>query len=560
MNRKTLPTPIIWGLVFIILIISILPTARLVLQVVFDITESEKSSLSKVLTQSSTWTATFNSLYTSFVSMLLSLIIGGSLALLITLTNIRAKSVFVMLFMLPMMIPPQVMALSWLQLMGPNSALLKMIGLAPPLGSPQPLYSDWGIILLLGIQSAPLVFLTIRTNILNIPKELIEAARLNGASMREVLVDLVLPLCKNSIAAAAAIAFISSLGNFGIPAMLGIPASYYVLPTLVYQKMADFGPTMIDQVAALSVLIAVLSLLVVWMQNHYQRKMQIMGLPGKPLSFRLGRSRIFWELALALFLIAILVIPLLALIVSSLVPAQGVVLTWDTLSLKGYENLFMPQSVTWRAFKNSFFLSLGAAGAIVLIGMPLAMWFSKSDNRFKKWLQIGMDVPYALPGVVLSIAVILIFARPLPLMDIVLYGTIWTIFFAYLSRFFTVGFKPIQSTVMQMDDSFEEAAQLCGAGQMRRLRDIVFPLLAPSAFAGVILVFLLAFNELTVSALLWSSGNETVGVLIFNMEESGDGIMAAAMSVVVVFIVILLMFVLNLFSEKIPRGVIPWKN
>ncbi len=555
-----MPTPIIWGLVFIILIISILPTARLVLQVVFDITESEKSSLSKVLTQSSTWTATFNSLYTSFVSMLLSLIIGGSLALLITLTNIRAKSVFVMLFMLPMMIPPQVMALSWLQLMGPNSALLKMIGLAPLLGSPQPLYSDWGIILLLGIQSAPLVFLTIRTNILNIPKELIEAARLNGASMREVLVDMVLPLCKNSIAAAAAIAFISSLGNFGIPAMLGIPASYYVLPTLVYQKMADFGPTMIDQVAALSVLIAVLSLLVVWMQKHYQRKMQIMGLPGKPLSFRLGRSRKFWELALTLFLIAILVIPLIALIVSSLVPAQGVVLTWDTLSFKGYENLFMPQSVTWRAFKNSFFLSLGAAGAIVIIGMPLAMWFSKSDNRFKKWLQIGMDVPYALPGVVLSIAVILIFARPLPLVDIVLYGTIWTIFFAYLSRFFTVGFKPIQSTVMQMDDSFEEAAQLCGAGQMRRLLDIVFPLLAPSAFAGVILVFLLAFNELTVSALLWSSGNETVGVLIFNMEESGDGIMAAAMSVVVVFIVILLMFVLNLFSEKIPRGVIPWKN
>lgn len=560
MNRKTLPTPVIWGLVFIILIISILPTARLVLQVVFDIAESEKSSLSKVLAQSSTWTATFNSLYTSFVSMLLSLIIGGSLALLITLTNIRAKSVFVMLFMLPMMIPPQVMALSWLQLMGPNSALLKMIGLAPPLGSPQPLYSDWGIILLLGIQSAPLVFLTIRTNILNIPKELIEAARLNGASMREILVDMVLPLCKNSIAAAAAIAFISSLGNFGIPAMLGIPASYYVLPTLVYQKMADFGPTMIDQVAALSLLIAVLSLLVVWIQNHYQRKMQIMGLPGKPLSFRLGRSRIFWELALTLFLIAILVIPLIALIVSSLVPAQGVVLTWDTLSFKGYENLFMPQSVTWRAFKNSFFLSLGAASAIVLIGMPLAMWFSKSDNCFKKWLQIGMDVPYALPGVVLSIAVILIFARPLPLVDIVLYGTIWTIFFAYLSRFFTVGFKPIQSTVMQMDDSFEEAAQLCGAGQMRRLRDIVFPLLAPSAFAGVILVFLLAFNELTVSALLWSSGNETVGVLIFNMEESGDGIMAAAMSVVVVFIVILLMLVLNLSSKRIPRGVIPWRN
>ncbi|WP_415736735.1 ABC transporter permease [Taylorella equigenitalis] len=547
-------------MVFIILIISVLPTARLVLQVLMDIAEADKSSFSKIMAQSSTWTATFNSLYTSGLAMLLSLIIGGSLALLITLTNVRFKSFFVMMFMLPMMIPPQVMALSWLQLMGPNSALLKMIGLAPDLGSKQPLYSDWGIILLLGIQSAPLVFLTIRTNILNIPKELIEAARLSGASLRDVLVDMILPLCKNAIVAAAAIAFISALGNFGIPAMLGIPASFYVLPTLVYQKMADFGPTMIDQVASISVLIASLSLIVVWLQNYFQRKMQIMGLPGKPLSFKLGKGRIWIEGGIAIFLTLILVVPLIALVISSLVPAQGVVLTWDTLSLHGYANLFTPQSVTWRAFKNSFFLSIGAAMCIVMIGIPLALWFTKSRSRLVNWLQIAMDVPYALPGVVLSIAVILLFARPLPLIDIVLYGTIWTIFFAYLSRFFTVGFKPIESTMMQMDDSFEEAAQLCGAGRMQRLRDIIFPLLVPASFAGMILVFLLAFNELTVSALLWSFGNETVGVLIFNMEESGDGIMASAMSVVVVAIVVLLMLVLDMFSRYIPKGVIPWRS
>lgn len=70
-----------------------------------------------------------------------------------------------------------------------------------------------------------------------------------------------------------------------------------------------------------------------------------------------------------------------------------------------------------------------------MIGIPLAFWFTKSRSRLVNWLQIAMDVPYALPGVVLSIAVILLFARPLPLIDIVLYGTIWTIFFAYLSRF-----------------------------------------------------------------------------------------------------------------------------
>ena len=73
-------------------------------------------------------------------------------------------------------------------------------------------------------------------------------------------------------------------------------------------------------------------------------------------------------------------------------------------------------------------------------------------------------------------------------------------------------------------------------------------------------MFLIAFNELTVSALLWSARNETIGVLIFNMEESGDVIMAAAVSVVVVLLVIVLMLSLSLVGRRLPKGVIPWQS
>ena len=114
--------------------------------------------------------------------------------------------------------------------------------------------------------------------------------------------------------------------------------------------------------------------------------------------------------------------------------------------------------------------------------------------------------------------------------------------------------------MMQIDVAMEEAAQLCGASLWRRMRDIIVPLLAPAVFAGFILVFLIAFNELTVSALLWSAGKETIGVLIFNMEESGDVIMAAAISVVVVALVVVLMLSLSILGKRLPRGVIPWQN
>ena len=552
--------PLMYGLLSIIIILSLMPTMRLMSQAFIDMSWTEPSSLSKVLSQSSTWRAFWHSIYTSFMAMWVSLFLGAALAFFIGLTDIRAKAIWVFLFMLPMMIPPQVMALSWLQLMGPNSVLLKSIGMAPPLGSKQPLYSAWGIILLMGVQHAPLVFLTLRANLLNLPKELIEAARLSGASQYRVMVDMILPLCKNGLWAAAALAFISALGNFGIPAMLGIPVSYYVLPTLIYQKMSDFGPGMINEVSNLSLLIAILAVTVVWVQHHFQARMALTGLPGRPLAFSLGKWRMPSEIAMLFILLAILLIPLLALVSSSLVRAQGVALTWETLSWQGYGQIFMSQSVTWRAFKNSFLLAGSAALIISAISIPLVYWFNREPNRLSTIAKILMDVPYALPGVVLSIACILLFAKPIPVIDYTLYGTLWIILFAYLSRFLSVGFKPIHSSMMQIDMALEEAAQLCGANLWRRLRDIILPLLAPAAFAGFILVFLIAFNELTVSALLWSARNETIGVLIFNMEESGDVIMAAAVSVVVVLLVIVLMLSLSLVGRRLPKGVIPWQS
>src|SRR5690606_21721513 len=131
-----------------------------------------------------------------------------------------------------------------------------------------------------------------------------------------------------------------------------------------------------------------------------------------------------------------------------------------------------------------------------------------------------VDLPYALPGVVLAIACILTFMR-LPFTSVTLYGTLTIILLAYLSRFLVVMLRPVQASIRQLDPAMEEAAASAGAGLGRRLRTIVLPLAAPAAAAGAILVFLTAVNELTVSALLWSAGTETLGVVIFNLEDSG---------------------------------------
>jgi iron(III) transport system permease protein len=549
-------------LLIAIVLLSMAPSIRLLIEALSDLAQGRHSPLWQVLNSASTWRALWHSLATSGLGMLVALVLGSLFAFTITLTDVRGKSWLVFCFMLPMMIPPQVTALSWLQLFGPASPLLKSIGLAPPLGSPQPLYSAEGIALLLGIQSAPLVFLALRTSLLSLPRELIEAARISGAKQTQVWGHIILPVTRSGLIAGGAMAFISSLGNFGIPAMLGIPAGYYVLPTLIYQRMANFGTGVLAEMAALSLLIGLLALAGVALQQQLMNRSRfgLGGHSGRSHDFTLGSWRSLVTATLVGILLIILVAPLLALIISSLVPAMGVPLNAETITLSAYAEVVGRQGATWRAVNNSLWLAGSAAVVLMLLSLPLAYRLQRLPERWQGAVLSAIEIPYALPGVVLAIACILLFVRPLPIINVALYGTLGLIFIAYLARFLVVCVKPVAASLAQLDPSLEEASQLAGAGPWRRLGGIILPMVSPAVFAGGLLVFLLAVNELTVSALLWSAGNETLGVLIFNLDEGGESVLASAVSVLVVIMVASLMLTLSLLAPRLPKGVIPWQG
>ncbi|OCP17883.1 MULTISPECIES: iron ABC transporter permease [unclassified Ensifer] len=515
-----------------------------------------------VLTEPATYAAIRNTLVTATGGMLISLVIGALFAFAVALTDIRGKLTLSFAFMLPMMIPPQVTALAWVEMTGPASPLLKTLGLAPPLGSPQPLYSLFGISLLLGVQHAPLVFLALKAGLSASPRDGVEAARLSGASPFRVFLDIVAPLSAPGLIAGAAIAFVSGVGNFGIPAILGIPAGISVLPTLIYTRLASFGSGTFGEIALISSLIAAIAAagLILQQRALSGRDYRIIGLSGANAAFSLGRFRVLVELALAAILFLVLVAPLAALIASSLVPAYGVPLNWQTVSLRAYEEILFRQTMTLSAFTNSLFLASTAALGLLVVAVPAAYLMNRRKGALSGTLCILIEIPYALPGIVLAVAFILTFAAPLPVLNVSLYGTIWIILIAYFSSFLAVSLKPVMGAFLQIDPSLEEAARLSGAGFIRRMRDVILPLVAPAAGASIILVFLIAANELTVSALLWSAGTQTLGVAIFNLDDSGSSDLASALSVLVVFLVIVLMAALEALANYLPEGVLPWRN
>ncbi|WP_288429640.1 iron ABC transporter permease [uncultured Agrobacterium sp.] len=543
----------------VVFLLSALPLGRLAYT---GIISSLKGDMWPLLRDPALWQAVVNTLSTSFLGMLISLVIGGGFALALTLCDVRGKAVLSFLFMLLMMIPPQVTALSWIGMTGPSSTLLKAIGLAPPIGSAQPLYSIGGIALLLGVQHAPLVYLSLRAGLLALPQDGIEAAKLSGASSWQVLKDIILPLSMPGLIAGAAISFVSGVGNFGIPAILGIPASIFTLPTLIYSRFASFGSSTFGDIAMLSGMIAIISVLGLAIQERAMkgRDYRIIGLSGKAATFRLGLWRGLVELALWLSILLILVAPLTALVASSLAPAYGVPLTMKTATIHAYEEILFRQSVTRTAFTNSLFLATATSLCLLLVTVLTAYFLVRGKSRFMFLLSALVDIPYALPGVVISVSYVLLFAAPIPLVGITLYGTLWIILLAYFSSFFAVSLKPMVSAFTQFDPVLEEAARLSGAGFWRRMKDIILPLVGPAAGASVILVFLIACNELTVSALLWSAGTQTLGVVIYNLDDSGSFDLASALSVLVVLMVIILMLLLELLGRKLPKGVVPWRN
>jgi len=277
-------------------------------------------------------------------------------------------------------------------------------------------------------------------------------------------------------------------------------------------------------------------------------------------AFELGRWRLPTEIALWTLAAFVLIVPLTALVLTSFVPAVGVPLTWASATIENYHFVLAEHAAARRAFANSFALSASAAVIIVVIAVPLAYFLVWRRNRALRILGFLTEIPYALPGVVLAIAAILLFLKPLPLVGFSLYNTIWIILFCYLGRFLVLGLRPVISGYHQLDRTLEEAAQIVGARLLRRLRTIIAPLVAPTAAAGALLIFLTAFNELTVSALLWSTGSETLGVVFFSFQQGGDSTYASALGTLTILVSFALMLSTLLFARKLPRGVLPWRD
>lgn len=476
---------------------------------------------------------------------LISTIIGVFFAWLVGKTDLPGKEAVKTGLILPYLVPPFIGAFSWTQLLGPVGYLNMLYRFVTgSKGELFNIYSPAGIIIVLAIHYYPLVYMTALGAFSRMDASLEEAARNMGASKWKVLRDITVPVAAPAIISGGLMVFVTSISNFGVPATLGFSSGYYVLTMRIYDAINNFSmPDHFAVASALAItlgLIAGVGLICAHLATRGKKYEIIGGKGSRPVTVSLGRYARPLLIFTAAFIFFFAVAPLLAVAVTSITRAYGLVPVPANWSLKHFTYILLHMPVAQRGLYNSLFLSIVAACLTVFFGWLIAYISQKSRWRGRFFLEYLATLPYAVPGTVLALAMILAFSRPLLFLEWSLYNTIWIILLAYVIRYLVFPVQTIKATLSQIGGSLEEAAKICGARQRRVLTDIVVPLSLPGITAGWFLVLIPSIHELTVSIILWSVGNETLGVAVFNLQEAGSIQATSALALLTVVIVLVI--------------------
>lgn len=547
-RRAVDPRAMILAIVGIVMVVLVIwPVAQVVYRSLLTDGAVGLDNYRRAITQPGNVRALANTIWVGLASTIFAMMAGTIMAFLLVRTDLPWKTGLRTLLVIPYAIPPFFGAIAWAQLLGPQGYLmrpaLRLLGLTE---APFSVYSPWGIVAVMAIHYFPFVFLTVTGALERMDASLEEAARTSGAGSLRVMRDVTVPLVLPAVLAGGILAFIGAIANFGIPALLGIRARFYVLTTSIYAALNIPDFPLATAMSMLLVVVAVGVLLIQWrLQRTEGRHTVIAGKSIHPQTLRLGRLRgAAFAVALA-FAVVIAVLPVFALILTSMLKYYGAPLAVESLTLRHYAYVTNQENIR-RALGNSTLLGIAAATVTMVLGTYISYARVRARVRGAAALDgLGM-LPYAIPHTVIGIAMILAWSRP----PASLYGTLWIMLLAYLVAYMPYSLRTTSATLQQVHGSLEEAARVSGAGPVRALRDIIIPLVRPGMVAGWILVFMPAFRELTMSILLFGLRTETIGVIIFNMQDSGYTQIAAALSVMVLVAIL----GSNIVVRRLTRG------
>jgi iron(III) transport system permease protein len=437
------------------------------------------------------------------------------------------------LIALPAVLPPFVGVIAFLFLYGESGfvarAVQHLFGMTE---APWRLQGAGAILLVHAYSMYVYFYLFTRAGLAKLDQSMLEAAQALGAGRARTFTRVVLPLLRPSLAGAALLTFMTSLGSFSAPYVFG--GGFRVMTTqIVATKLnGDLPLAMVETLALALVALAGLALL---RRSEGENLLVALGKGTAPRRRRLAAPAVRtlatatgWALAVTLLL------PHLTLILVSLVPYG----TWTTetlpplLSFVNYQRVFAePERL--RPMLNSLWMASASTFAAVALALAAGWLVVRRRVAVRRAIENLLALPWALPGTVFAVALAATFAVDRPwALRWVLVGTALLLPLAYLVRSLPVTGRAILAGYRQLDPALEEAAASLGAGRWATLRRVTLPLLRPALAAGASLAFVAALGDFVVSIVLYTFDTRPIAIEIMSSLRLNELGVAAAFGVV----------------------------
>lgn len=506
----------------------------------------------RIYTYALNWECLKNTLISAGLAMVFGVLIAFPLAWLVGRTNLYGKKFFRTMFVMTYMVPPYVGAMAWLRLLNPKVGTLNVFlaNLFHLSEMPFNIYSIGGLVWVLTTFYYPYAFITISRAMEKMDPSLEEASRISGASPLKTLFTVTLPLMLPSIVAAALLVFVAAASCYGIPSIIGAPGQIYTVTTRIFDYVSIGNDAALTNATCLAVFLMAISLIILYISNFVVGKREYVTVGGKstrPNIVDLGKWRIPLTLVVSFFAIVVVVLPFATVILTSFTKNMGKSLFADgNFTLQFWNTILTRKSIRGSSV-NSVIAAVLAATFGMVVCLIMAYLLKRTQVPGRRIPDFLITVGSGTPSVVIALGLIMTMSGKF---GINIYNTMAIMVIAYMIKYMLMGMRTVVSAFSQISPSLEEGAQVAGAGWLRRLKDVVLPLILPSIVAGWFLIFMPCFYELSMSNLLYSTNTKTLGVELYTYQTYHSQQTASALaSAILIFVV-----GLNLILNKATKG------
>ena len=548
-SKMILRQPLLLAAIVITILLLLLFVAYPLLKIlIFSFTDANGdfsvANLISILTTSRYLAVFGRTMLLGVIVAVIATFIGYIFAYTITRTNVPCKKFLQVMATLPILSPPFILSLSIIFLFGKQGFITKsLLGITG-----NNVYGMGSLIVVQVMSFFPVAYMTLSGILSSIDASVEDAACNMGASRWHTFWTVTFPLSLPGIISGCLLVFIQSLEDFSNPATIG--GEFSTLSIEVYQIIT--GSYDMQKGSVLALLLLLPAVAAYLFNKFWVSKKSFVTVTGKPTQARklIDEPHIKWPLfAFCLLVSAVILLFYGTVIFGSFVRTWG----YDySLTLDQYKKAL---AYGWDSLKNSMILGLISAVIGGILGMVIAYITAKRNYYGKRFIEVASVLMFAVPGTVLGISYVLAFnTKPL-----VLTGTAAILVIVFTFRNMPVAIESGTTTLLQIDNSIEEASTILGADTGYSFRRITLPMLRNAFFSGIVYSFTKAITAVSAVIFLVSARWNLVTSKIYSLFDQAKYSQAAAFVTMLVFILLIFIGIFNGIINLLlaPRSKVP---